>query len=248
VISGMHSGVLVRHSVGAAIAKNKIGTNAAGTVALPSGLFNAWGITVGNANAAVKDNLVIGWSGIGIVMSGANAHDGTVQGNTVRGNGIGIGLYGTPPDAAGSHNRLVPNVISGNTQLGIDLGNDGVTPNDPDDPDTGPNDLQNFPVITSVFTDSSTSSTTVQGTLNSTPNSSFTVDVFYSTVCTTTSRQGVAFAGTGSVSTDDSGDGSFSLVFPTAVPSGTYVTATATDASGSTSEFSDCFQVPVVVP
>ena len=36
--------------------------------------------------------------------------------------------------------------------LGIDLGENGVTPNDHLDPDTGANNLRKFPVLTSAAT------------------------------------------------------------------------------------------------
>ena len=47
-------------------------------------------------------------------------------------------------------NTIRSNSIFGNGGLGIDLGTSGVTPNDPDDPDSGPNDLQNFPVLNPI--------------------------------------------------------------------------------------------------
>ena len=51
--------------------------------------------------------------------------------------------------------------------------------NDPDDVDTGGNNLQNYPVIT--FAQSYANGTTViQGTLNSNPNTTFTLDFYYS--------------------------------------------------------------------
>ena len=73
------------------------------------------------------------------------------------------------------------NTIFSNTGLGIDLGGDGVTQNDPGDGDTIPNALQNFPIITSVTGDSS--QTTITGTLNSTPNSTFFLDFYSSSTC-----------------------------------------------------------------
>jgi hypothetical protein len=52
-------------------------------------------------------------------------------------------------------NFLISNIIYGNGNLRIDLGNDGVTPNDPSDPDSGANNLQNFPVIIAANMDES---------------------------------------------------------------------------------------------
>lgn len=46
------------------------------------------------------------------------------------------------------------NSIYNNDGLGVDLNNDGVTLNDQYDPDTGPNDLQNYPVLREITTDS----------------------------------------------------------------------------------------------
>jgi hypothetical protein len=44
-------------------------------------------------------------------------------------------------------NSLTPVHVSSNVGLAIDLGNDGHTPNDPGDADTGPNTLLNYPVV-----------------------------------------------------------------------------------------------------
>ena len=57
------------------------------------------------------------------------------------------------------------------------LGGDGVTPNDPGDADSGPNRLQNFPVLGVALAGATTR---VSGTLNSSANTSFTVDFYAS--------------------------------------------------------------------
>ncbi len=49
--------------------------------------------------------------------------------------------------SSATRNEVIHNSIYGNGGLGIDLGDDGVTANDPDDADIGPNNLQNSPVI-----------------------------------------------------------------------------------------------------
>lgn len=68
------------------------------------------------------------------------------------------------------------NSIYSNGRLAIELGDDGITlPNDPLDGDEGANNRQNYPEFTSITDDG----TTVTGTLNSTPNTEFTIEIFY---------------------------------------------------------------------
>src|SRR5206468_2007909 len=71
--------------------------------------------------------------------------------------------------------------------LGIDLGPDGVTPNDSCDTDTGANLRQNFPVLTSAA--SGPTMTSVSGTLNSTANGIFLLQ-FYANAGSTVSGYG----------------------------------------------------------
>ena len=70
--------------------------------------------------------------------------------------------------SSGTGNVVKGNSIFSNANLGIDLAPSGVTANDFGDADTGANNLQNFPLLTSVTSASDT--TTIQGTLNSRPN------------------------------------------------------------------------------
>src|SRR5262249_19693255 len=113
---------------------------------------------------------------------------------------------------------------------------------DPCDADTGANNLQNFPVITSVTSVGGV--TTVQGTLDSTASSSFTLDFYANTECDRSGYgQGRFWLGSAPGSTDGSCAAPFSVPLSTAFPV-SFVTATATDAAGNTSEFSACVPVP----
>jgi hypothetical protein len=129
--------------------------------------------------------------------------------------------------------------------MGIDLSPipGSPNPNDVDDVDTGPNDLQNYPVITGVFPGSST---VIEGALNSTPSTQFRVEFFQSDNCDASQHgEGQTFLGFADLTTDAGGDVTFSVTVIPTVPPGATVTATATNPGGGTSEFSHCFLDPV---
>ncbi len=90
----------------------------------------------------IGDGIQIGVSTTGTIIGGPEAN----AGNTIAFNGQN-GIVATSD--AGNNNIIDPNSIFGNSLLGIDLGGDGHTPNDPGDADTGPNNLQNYPEIVS---------------------------------------------------------------------------------------------------
>jgi uncharacterized repeat protein (TIGR01451 family) len=109
---------------------------------------------------------------------------------------------------------------------------------------TGGNNLQNFPVITSVLTSDGT--TTISGTLNSTPNTQFFIEFFSNPACDTLGNgEGQTFLGSTSITTDANGNATFQPTLATATAPGQFITATATalDANSvprDTSEFSAC--------
>lgn len=155
--------------------------------------------------------------------------------------------------------RIVDNSIFSNGALGIDLGANGITANDTSDVDAGANLRQNFPVLLSTNTviaaraaDGSVSaaaSTTVRGTFNSVPNSTFTLQFFLGSGCTGSGQQffgaiPIPLQPTIQVSTDNNGNAMFSFTFdfPSGMNSG-FVNSTATDGVGNTSEFSACIAV-----
>ncbi|MEG3909054.1 DUF4347 domain-containing protein, partial [Microcoleus sp. w2-18aC6] len=177
----------------------------------------------------------------GVLIDGAinNAIGGTAagQGNTIANNlGSAVNII------AGTGNSIQNNSIFANLGLGIDLGNNGITANDAGDADTGANNLQNTPVLTTAT--ASAGSVTVAGTFNSTPSTTFTLQFFANTPPGT---QGQTFIASIPVTTDAAGNAAFNQTFPAAVTAGQLITATATDTTSNTSEFS-AQPVPVVVP
>ena len=129
--------------------------------------------------------------------------------------------------------------------MGIDLqgSTNGRTPNDGvGDADTGPNNLQNFPVISSATT--GLQATIIKGTLRSTQNATFTIQFFSNP--RSTRDEGKNFIGQIAVS-DTEGDGIMPFTFKpkTKVEAGMFVTSTATDAlfNADTSEFSSAREV-----
>ncbi len=181
--------------------------------------------------------------GVRIAASG-NTVGGTTSSlrNTIafnRGSGIAV--------LEGTGNALVRNSVVSNNSLGIDLGADGVTPNDPGDGDTGGNGLQNFPELLSVITDAGAS--TIEGVLHSSASTAFTLEFFGHSVCDPSGHgEGGQFFTSRTATTNGAGDASFLFVLPFPLPVGTFVTATATDPGSNTSEFSQCALVDDQTP
>jgi hypothetical protein len=204
---------LAGNADGNVVQGNYIGTNAAGAAGLgnqATGVIivnGSSGNTVGGT-AAGAANVIAFNSEAGVAVI-----DGTSTANAIRGNSI--------------HD---------NGGLGIDLGNDGVTPNDPGDADTGPNGLQNYPVLSGAVAGATTS---IGGTLDSTPGSTFTID-FYASPSANPSGygEGQRYLGRTTVQTDSTGVASFVVDGLGQTSVGEVISATATDAAGDTSEFS----------
>lgn len=130
------------------------------------------------------------------------------------------------------------NSIRDNGALGIDLSVVGVTGNDALDADVGANERQNFPVLSAAQPSS------VTGFLSSTPNETFTIELFSSPACDPSGfGEGAQFVGSKTVTTSASGIASFAVTLATPAAAGSVITATATNSTGSTSEFSPCAPV-----
>jgi uncharacterized repeat protein (TIGR01451 family) len=239
---------LERFGVGNRIQGNFIGTDILGT----NGLGNAVnGITINFQDAGTQSDTTIGGpeAGAGNTIAfnanngvfiqnpkRSNESVGSIDSNTIFANVLN-GVVVTGLNVGTPHFRITRNSIFNNGGLGIDLGYDGVTPNDSMG-HVGPNNFQNFPLLASVT--ASSAATEVSGTLASTPNSSFRIEFFANADLDPSGHgEGQTFLGFVNVTTDATGNVSFSNILLPPEPAGeNFVAATATDAAGNTSEFS----------
>lgn len=203
------------------VAGNRVGTDQTGVLTLPN---TGAGIEVANGAR---------FNRIGGLQPG--------EGNTLAFNG-GDGIF----VGSGTNNAVRGNVHFDNGGLGIDLGRNGIDANDTTDGDTGANQGQNFPLLMRVVLGAS--STEVTGELRSTPETVFALDLFASAAADPTGNgEGAQFLGTFSVITSSGGFVRFTNSLPV-TPSRRFITATATDPAGNTSEFSPALRALTTLP
>jgi plastocyanin len=217
VISG-NSSVGVYFNNGAStnlVEGNSIGINTSGAP-----LGNQTGVYVdGTSGAAVQGNIIGGTaSGAGNVIADSQENGVDV---------VGSGASGT---------AILGNSISQNASLGVDLNDDGITANTGTENSSLANDGMNFPVFTSTSLTGST--LTVTGYVGSAANQSAfagsRVEIFQADQNASGNGQGQTYLG--DLTTNASGNFSGSLTI-SGLALGDYVTATATDTNGNTSEF-----------
>ena len=248
---------------GAATGTNTIGGTAAGAGNVISG-SGIDGITLSSvSNTVIQGNLIgtdvngtgsLGNQGYGVTF---NSADNNLLGGTVAGAGNVIAFNGSISRnsggvgvVVGTGDSILGNSIfsnsganppsNGDPGLGINLfggtETSGVTANDAGDGDTGPNNLQNYPVLTTVS--SGGGMTNITGTLNSAANTNYRVEFFANnTIDPSGHGEGQIFLKSMNVMTNGSGDANFNVSVPQ-IGANQRVTATATDPAGNTSEFS----------
>jgi len=175
-----------------------------------------------------------------------------VAANVISNNGHGVRV----DDATTANISILGNRIHTNTQLGINLvaagdPGSGVTANDIDlvapithDTDTGPNGLQNFPVLVSATL--SGADLTLTGSLQTEANKTWRIEFFQNAAGAEDPAgygEGAVYLGSLTVTTGANGDAAISVTFNgTSVLAGDGITATATEDLGGgnyggTSEF-----------
>jgi len=239
---------------------NRIGTNADGSSDIAERNLissnSGPGIFIGGSHNQIAGNYIgtgkFGVSGLGNGSNGINVIDNTTE-NDIGGSnnkaniiafnhGFGIVLFGMNSDKV----QILNNSIFSNEKSGIALADEADTwlPfNDPGDIDIGPNDLMNFPELTKASSLPTTVSITGQIT-NGLPGTAFTIELFDNDVCDTPAPfgEGKTFITSIYLTTDMSGNASFSASINAVIPAGHFITATAT-TDKKTSEFSECIEV-----
>ena len=210
-------------------------TNNGGAGIRVSGSHNTIGASsAAGGVASVDANLIEYMSDAGVVVSG----NGT--GNTIRGNVI---LYNGPNFDA----------------MGIDLRDDGPTPNDVADSDSGPNNLQNYPVLHAIAwpqpptVNGQDIPATLHGSLRSFIGpGAYRIDAYYADGCDAFGR-GIAQKWIGNIDGVTIAAGTLTTAFnlplaiPSYAPNSGMLSLTATNAlEGSTSELSKCFSVDTI--
>ena len=204
---------------GAGATGNHVEGNIIGTDSTLAGVFgNYFGVVI--------------FGGSGNFIGGTAANTG----NTIV-NSTNMGIY----NWFGSQNSFLGNRISNNGGLGIDLDPIGPVPNDALDVDHGPNNGQNYPLVTAAT--SGSNMVFVGGKLASSSSTSYRIEYFVSTQCDGSGLgEGEHYIGYQNVASDTNGNAVLDAGLSTTYTTG-YLTATATSADGSTSEFSPCIAI-----
>jgi hypothetical protein len=226
------------------------GTNNLGNVIAANswhGVFLYWNTT--------KDNFVQG-NLIGMNVVGAPAANrihgvvaGDSSGNTIGGSNTNLGnriafnLHDGVQIAAGTNNLIRGNSIYSNALLGIDLGNDGVTPNDVLDPDTGANILQNYPRILSATTNSA-ADLVFSYDFTSVTGQTYELEFFINDEANPSGYgEGQYFLYHTNHFTASGFYTFYNKTIGATVRAGQFVTATMTDPFGNSSEFSEAVEI-----
>jgi hypothetical protein len=232
------------------IAQNYVGTNPDGD---DFGNRGAGIRIVGDASSSDHE---IGYGPGASISSPAPADGG--DGNVIAYSGTKGIVVGTDASATDVSNTSVRgNIVyqngdADNMDIGIDLGDDGVTTNDNsgDDADTGPNNLQNFPIIEDVTYDESNDNVSISYRVQTTTsNAAYPLTIDFYAADSEQSGEGQTYIGSQEYTSGDARSSVTNVIDLSSfsdITSDDHFVATATDANGNTSEFvSTAEELPV---
>jgi titin len=236
ILAGAHD-----NTIGGTIGGRNFICGSTGSGITISGLGTNANVIVGNSIGVTPTGTIVANSTEGIALfDGGGSPQGNFIGGTTPGSANLISGNGTAGVAVYNNgttgNRISGNSFVANGGLGIDLWGDGATANDAGDGDSGPANLQNYPVLTSAVLGTST---VISGSLNSTASTTFRIEFFANATGDVSNfGEGQNFLGAANVTTNGSGNATIAATLNAIVPAGQKVCATAIDPSGNTSEFS----------
>ncbi len=214
------------------VINNTLSGNGVGPTGSASIQSNTLVTRSGVSGVRVEANIINANYGAGVaVNSGASSI--ALTRNLVYGNGSIPSRNGT---AATGQIDIDLNAASDSTNLGTAP---FVTANDSGDADSGGNNLQNHPVLSSAVISGGTQ-LIVSGTLNSNASGYYRIEFFGNTSPNGSGRGGAqSYLGFANVATDSGGNASFSSTLTATVAMGSYVTATATKTDAAYTALSD---------
>ena len=220
VISGnTYEGVVIENCSNNLVRGNYIGTDITGNLNLGNGsygvfIFNNSPNNMIGGDGEDSGNIIAFNSSSGIIVNGNTSKENLISRNSIYQNGL----------------------------LGIDLNQDGYTnENDLNDEDEGANGLQNYPEINTAQV---SDSLIVTGVLYSKPNKAYKLQFFVNDSTKQSGYgEGQTFIGEILTPLGPTAQYYFRYAFPDNGYSGKYVTATATDDSNNTSEFSNSVMI-----
>lgn len=228
IFSALGASIRVAGGTATRIAGNRIGTDASGAVPLGPGVVGVLVTATATATYIGESNIIAHADTAGVQV---DASDQLISGNVIRDNArSGVEVIG-----AAERVTIVDNSFARNGRAAIDLGANGITLNDPNDSDLGPNRLVNFPVLLAPID----GATTLDFQLAAESSTVYTVRVYTTgTPGAAGYGEGAVAAGSALVTTDVAGRATGTVPLGLPAAAGTWYTATATDAAGNTSEFS----------
>ena len=268
IIGGNRRGVEINQVYGCTIANNYVGVNALATLSASNREAGVYVEGSSSTNTIIESNVISGNNGPGVVFSsyvqdclirGNSIGCGTNSMQPLPNHGPGVLtvesqdiVYGGFSSAEANRiafnlgpgiavtsslsgtrlrHKIYGNLIYSNASLGIDLNYDGPTTNVPAyTPDPGYiNGRMNYPEISAAIL-----GTSVQGRFVGRPSENpYRLEFF-----ALTPTQGMVFVGATDFSTPMGGTGTFSAVFASTPPTGSWMVATATSTNDGTSELS----------
>jgi Right handed beta helix region len=193
------------------------------------------GVHLEGANNTVQSNL-IEFSDLQGVL--AEVGPNTIKGNALVSDDEGVRVLSFATGITITANQILNSGGQGINLIGGDESG-GFTANDSCDRDTGANNLQNFPVLTSAVASASTHVTILSGSLNSVKGTTFRIEAFLATDGATGHGEAEAFVASATITTAAKNCIKTFQIPMANVPAGLVLTTTATNmTTGDTSEFS----------